>query len=84
MKLKEAIAEIKGLDVNVVVMDINMPKLDGYHCTEFIRQNYLKIKILVLSMSDDFGSIKKMLHAGAHGYIFKNVLVEKQSAIVPV
>lgn len=55
-----------------VLLDINMPKMDGFKTAAWLKQNHPSIKILALSMSDEEETIIKMLQAGAHGYILKN------------
>jgi DNA-binding NarL/FixJ family response regulator len=52
-------------------MDINMPVLDGYETTKWIKENKPLIKVLALSMYDDEKAIMKMLRNGARGYILQ-------------
>jgi DNA-binding NarL/FixJ family response regulator len=54
------------------MMDISMPVMDGIECTQHITDDYPDIKVLALSMMNDGQFIKKMLSAGAMGYILKN------------
>ena len=61
-----------GVVPNIVLIDINMPIMDGYETAIWIRENKLKIIILALSMYDDENSIIKMFKAGAKGYILKD------------
>ena len=61
-----------GAVPNIVLIDINMPIMDGYETAIWIRENKLKIIILALSMYDDENSIIKMFKAGAKGYILKD------------
>jgi len=70
---KDAIKKIRYLNPDLVIMDIEMPDMDGYSTTRYISDHFPEIKVLALSMYDDLGSIRKMLDAGAHGYLFKNV-----------
>jgi two-component system invasion response regulator UvrY len=57
----------------IVLMDINMPEMDGYDTTAWIKKNYPEIKVLSLSMHDDEQSIIRMLKCGAKGYILKDI-----------
>jgi DNA-binding NarL/FixJ family response regulator len=57
----------------IVLMDINMPEMDGYDSTFWIKQNHPEIKVLSLSMNDDEQSIIRMLKCGAKGYILKDI-----------
>jgi len=55
----------------VILMDINMPVMDGYAATKWIKNNYSEIKVLALSMYDEDKPIIKMLKSGAGGYLLK-------------
>jgi two-component system invasion response regulator UvrY len=57
---------------DVVLLDINMPDMDGYETAKWIKTNYPQIKILALSMYDDENAIIRMLRNGARGYILKD------------
>ena len=57
---------------DIVLMDINMPKKDGYDTTLWLKRNKPDIKVLALSMYDDENAIIRMLKNGAKGYILKD------------
>ena len=57
---------------DVVLMDINMPEMDGFQTTQWLKQNHPEIKVLALSMYDNETSIIRMLKCGAKGYILKD------------
>jgi two-component system, NarL family, invasion response regulator UvrY len=57
---------------DVVVLDVNMPEMDGFETTQWLRKNYPYIKILALSMLSDEKTIIKMFRLGATGYLLKN------------
>jgi len=57
--------------ITVVLMDINMPIMDGYVTTKWIKSNYPEINVLALSMFEDEKAIIGMLKAGAGGYLLK-------------
>ncbi|HEV8084250.1 MAG TPA: response regulator transcription factor [Chitinophagaceae bacterium] len=57
---------------HIVLLDINMPKKDGYETAYWLKTNYPEIKILALSMYDNEVSIIRMLQNGARGYILKD------------
>ncbi len=58
--------------VDIVLMDIKMPKCNGIEATSFLKEHYPNVKVLALSMFDDQSYIVNMLDAGAAGYILKN------------
>ena len=56
----------------VVLMDINMPEMDGYEACLWLKNNHPEIKVLALSMYDQENSVIRMFKAGAKGYILKD------------
>jgi DNA-binding NarL/FixJ family response regulator len=58
---------------DIVLMDINMPVMDGYDTTSWLRKNLPHVKVLALSMYDDENAVLRMLRSGAKGYILKDV-----------
>jgi two-component system invasion response regulator UvrY len=57
----------------LVLLDINMPEMDGYDTALWLKRNFPEIKILALSMYDTNNSIIRMLKNGAKGYILKDI-----------
>lgn len=61
----------KHEDIQLILMDINMPIMDGYAATKWVKEQYPTIYILALSMFDDEKSIINMIKSGANGYLLK-------------
>jgi len=57
---------------DIVLLDINMPEMDGYETATWLQGHYPQVKVLALSMYDKEEAIIKMLKAGARGYILKD------------
>ncbi|MGO3184071.1 MAG: response regulator [Aequorivita sp.] len=58
---------------HIILLDINMPVMDGFETAEWLTKNHPQIKTLALSMEDDEQSILKMLRNGAKGYLLKDI-----------
>lgn len=57
---------------DIVLLDINMPEMNGFETAQWIRKNKPDIKVIVLSMLDDDSSIIRMIGYGARGFILKD------------
>ena len=55
----------------VILMDINMPVMDGYLATKWVKEKYPQIKVLALSMFEDDKAVIRMIKSGASGYVLK-------------
>lgn len=57
----------------IVLMDIQMPLMNGIEATQWLKNNKPTVKVLALSMEADETTILKMLRAGAKGYLLKDI-----------
>ncbi len=69
---KELIDLIGKISCDVICTDISMPVMDGVEATKYLTKKFPRIKIICLSMHEQIDYIKKMIDAGAVGYIFKD------------
>lgn len=72
----EALELLEAADVDVVIMDMVMPRLNGLEATREIRRRWPRVKILILSMYDDDAYVQQVIQAGASGYVLKRVATE--------
>lgn len=72
----EAIEKVNLLHPDLVLLDLEMPGLDGITTTKILCENFRGIKVLVLSMHHQEDYVNKSLQAGAIGYLLKNILEE--------
>lgn len=63
-------------NIDVILMDIQMPEMDGITATEIIKNKYPHIKIIMLTVFDDDENIFRAIKAGANGYLLKEIDAE--------
>ncbi|GAB3539973.1 response regulator transcription factor [Pontibacter brevis] len=79
---QELLELLDHIAADVVLMDINMPVMDGYEATKQVKEQFPDVKVLALSMLNSEPFVQKMMENGASGYILKNTgKAELRSAI---
>lgn len=58
---------------DIILMDINMPVLNGIETTKLLKIKYPKINVVALSVEENEATVKSMLKAGACGYLLKDI-----------
>ncbi len=58
---------------DIVLMDINMPIMNGIETTEWVTKKHPLVNVVALSVEDEENTILKMLRVGAKGYLLKDV-----------
>jgi len=74
---KEAVEQVQALAPDVMLLDLNMPGINGLNATEMILEERPETRILILSMHDSPEYISTALSHGAKGYILKDVPTEE-------
>ena len=59
-------------NLDVILMDINMPEMDGLEATEIVRKRFPQIKVIMSTVFDQEDFILKAIMAGANGYLLKD------------
>ena len=73
---EEALALVEELHPDVVLMDINMPKMNGVEATAAIFERSPNSKVIILSIHDEEAYVYKTLQSGANGYLLKEMDVD--------
>lgn len=69
---KEGASLVKTLEPDLVLMDIDMPIMNGLEATRKIKESTPKSKVIILTMHNEASLIKKVMDIGADGYLLKN------------
>ncbi len=77
-----AIEQVKKLQPDIVLIDVEMPKMDGFTATRIITQNNPKTKVIILTAHTDEIYLKKALEAGAKSYLPKNTTAEDLKNVI--
>jgi DNA-binding NarL/FixJ family response regulator len=70
---REALEQVKLLRPDVVLMDLSMPELNGLAATRLLSAEQPKVKVIILTASEDDADLFEAIKSGAQGYIFKNL-----------
>jgi len=70
---REALEKARALNPDLIIMDINMPHLNGLEATRLIKTEMPEIDVVILTVSDDEESLFEAVKSGAQGYILKNI-----------
>ena len=73
----DAIRKVKELSPDIVLMDVQMPQMDGLAVTEALRKQAPQVKVLILSMQSNRESVLRIIKAGARGYVLKDAPTEE-------
>ena len=74
---RDALDQIPQLNPDVILMDIEMPVMDGLQATQHIKERWPAVRVLILSMHDEPEYIRKIMKVGASGYVLKDVAADE-------
>ena len=74
---REAVRQARALLPDLILMDIDMPQMNGLDVTELLQRELPKIKVLILSVDSHNDHVLRIVKSGARGYVLKNAPVEE-------
>lgn len=80
---EEALEKIQAFgDIDIVITDVRMPKVDGIQLSTYLSQHYPQIKIVIISGYDEFKYAQKAIQLGVQDYLLKPVDVEELLSVI--
>lgn len=73
----EALNYLESARVDIILVDIEMPEMDGITLTSKVSQRFPEIKVIIFSSHDDLAHINAAIEAGAKGYVSKNTSTQE-------
>jgi DNA-binding NarL/FixJ family response regulator len=70
---EDAIEKVESLRPDVILLDLNMPKMSGIEVTRWVKSNHPEIHIVILTIHEDENYMFEVIRAGALGYLLKDV-----------
>lgn len=74
---RDALQILRNLKVDVVLLDVDMPVMNGIDCAKLILRDFPDVRIVMLTMHDEKEMIRLLLDMGVHGYLLKNSTKEE-------
>ncbi len=69
---RELLEHLENIEADILLLDLQMPEMDGFITCEMIKERHPALKILILTQLDGAQTIQQMLDIGVHGYFTKN------------
>lgn len=73
---QELLTEMRREEPDVILLDLEMPVMDGIVTTDFVRKKYPDVKIIILTSHDDDSFITHLLEKGANGFLLKDANID--------
>jgi DNA-binding NarL/FixJ family response regulator len=75
----ELMEHLETMQPEVLLLDLEMPGMDGIKATELVRNKFPGIRILVLTMHQDEAMVLHLIEKGAHGFLLKDTTIQEIS-----
>lgn len=73
----EVLRILENTQVDVILMDIRMPEMDGVYCTKLVKEKFPETKVIILTTFDDDDFVFSALKYGSSGYLLKGIGTEE-------
>lgn len=70
---EEAISKIESLKPDILLLDVNMPRMNGLEVTRRLKAEGTAVKVIILTIHDDENYVIEVVKAGAVGYLLKDI-----------
>lgn len=70
---EEAISKIESLKPDILLLDVNMPHMNGLEVTKRLKADNTPVKVIILTIHDDESYVFEVIKSGADGYILKDI-----------
>lgn len=81
---EDAVPKAREMKVDVVLMDINMPRMNGLQAAELMRREAPQAKVLMLTVHKNPEYVRKIVHCGARGYVLKDASADELAHAIEV
>lgn len=73
----EALAQMEEQETHIIIVDLEMPEMDGLTVTKIVSKRFPNTRVIILSSHDDEANINAAVEAGARGYLLKNTSTQE-------
>jgi DNA-binding NarL/FixJ family response regulator len=74
---KNVLTDLEKLNVDVILMDLGLPDINGVELTEMVKNKFPEIEILIFTIFEEEEKVVKAIQSGANGYILKGAPIER-------
>ena len=78
----ECLLKLKSFKPRIILLDLDMPVMDGNQTYDLIKSDFPEIKVIILSIYNDIGLMENYIRRGVKGYVSKNLITENVDILV--